>query len=97
MLILKILGKIILFPIFLIMCFIRIWVMLLSRVGVFAIALFYMLMAVLLIIQLVSQNWFGVGLAIGVSFVAFLPAFAMAAIDTLFEDICSYLGGVLVS
>lgn len=97
MIILKILAKIILFPIFLIMCFITTWVSILSKFGSFALGLFYLIMAFALIKTFSAHDWFGVGLYSAMSFMGFLVAFAIVAIEEACGGICDFLGKALAS
>ena len=97
MLILKLFAKIILFPIFLIVCFIRSWVDLLSKIGCVILGLFYLLMLVILIMYVLKKMWGAVAITVCISFGAFLITFAAVAVGMVLEEIGDKIGELLVS
>ena len=75
MFILKLLLKVILLPVFLMICFIRTWVEILSRIGCVILGLFYLVMLAIIIMYISKQMWGAVAILLGMSFVAFLVSF----------------------
>ena len=64
MFILKLLVKIILFPVFLMVCFIRTWVDLLSKIGCVILGLFYLIMLAIIIMYACQHMWGAVMIAL---------------------------------
>ena len=87
MFILKMLVKILLFPVFLMVCFIRTWVELLSRIGCVVLGLFYLLMLTIIIMYITKQMWSAVIISLVMSFGAFLITFAAVAVGMALEGI----------
>ena len=87
MFILKMLVKILLFPVFLMVCFIRTWVELLSRIGCVVLGLFYLLMLTIIIMYITKQMWSVVIISLAMSFGAFLITFAAVAVGMALEGI----------
>ena len=97
MFILKLLLKIILLPVFLMVCFIRTWVELLSRIGCVILGLFYLAMLVIIIMYVSKQMWGAVAISVGMSFGAFLLTFAAVAVGMALEGIGDKLSELLAS
>ena len=74
MFILKLLLKIILFPLYLMVCFIRTWVELLSKIGCVILGLLYFIMLAIIIMYVYHKMWGCVAIALGMSFIAFKRA-----------------------
>ncbi len=87
MFILKLLLKAILLPVFLMVCFIRTWVEVLSRIGCVILGLFYLVMIAIIIMYVSKQMWGAVAISVGMSFVAFMITFCAVAIGMVFEGI----------
>ena len=87
MFILKMLVKILLIPVFLMVCFIRTWVELLSRIGCVVLGLFYLLMLTIIIMYITKQMWGAVIISLAMSFGAFLITFAAVAVGMALEGI----------
>ncbi len=68
MFILRMLVKILLIPVFLMVCFIRTWVELLSRIGCVILGLFYLLMLAIIIMYITKQMWGAVVLSVIIFF-----------------------------
>jgi Ca2+/H+ antiporter len=87
MFIFKLLLKIILLPVFLMVCFIRTWVEVLSRIGCVILGFFYLVMLAIIIMYVSKQMWGAVAISVGMSFGAFLLTFAAVAVGMAFENI----------
>lgn len=87
MFILKLLLKAVLLPVFLMLCFIRTWVELLSRIGCVILGLFYLVMLAIIIMYVSKQMWEAVAISVGMSFVAFLVSFCAVAVGAALEGI----------
>lgn len=97
MMILKLLLKIVLFPVFLIMCFIKSWVGVLSKIGCVILGLFYLLMLVIIVMYISMKMWDAVIMGIVFSFAAFLVTFGAVAVGVAIEDITDKLSDILAS
>ncbi len=95
MLVFKLLVKIIMFPIFLMVCFIRTWVELLSRIGCVILGLFYMIMLAIIIMYIGKQMWGAVAISVAMSFGAFLITFAAVAVGMALESIGDKIGELM--
>ena len=97
MFILKLLVKIALFPVFLIMCFIKSWVGVLSKIGCVILGLFYLLMLIIIVMYISMKMWDAVFMGIAFSFAAFLVTFGVVAVGVAIEDITDKLSNILAS
>ncbi|MBO6240216.1 MAG: hypothetical protein J6O61_05165 [Butyrivibrio sp.] len=97
MFILKLLLKIALFPLFLIMCFIKSWVGVLSKIGCVILGLFYLLMLVIIVMYISMKMWDAVIMGVAFSFAAFLVTFGAVAVGVAIEDITDKLSNILAS
>ena len=97
MFILKLLLKITLFPVFLIMCFIKSWVSVLSRIGCVILGLFYLLMLAIIVMYISMKMWDAVFMGVVFSFAAFLVTFGAVAVGVAIEDITDKLSNILAS
>lgn len=97
MFILKLLLKIILLPVFLMICFIRSWVDVLSKIGCVILGLFYMFMFMVIIMYVRMKMWDAVGIAAALSFAGFLVTFAAVAVGVALEGITDKLSKILAS
>ena len=97
MFILKMFAKILLVPMFLMVCFIRTWVELLSRIGCVILGLFYLLMLAIIIMYITKQMWGAVVLSVIISFGAFLITFAAVAVGMALEGIGDKISEMLAS
>jgi hypothetical protein len=95
MFILKMFAKILLVPMFLMVCFIRTWVELLSRIGCVILGLFYLLMLAIIIMYITKQMWGAVVLSVIISFGAFLITFAAVAVGMALEGIGDKISEIL--
>ncbi|MBQ9305280.1 hypothetical protein [Butyrivibrio sp.] len=95
MFVFKLLVKIIMFPIFLMVCFIRTWVELLSRIGCVILGLFYMIMLAIIIMYIGKQMWGAVAISVAMSFGAFLITFAAVAVGMALESIGDKIGELM--
>lgn len=95
MFILKLVVKIIMFPIFLMVCFIRTWVELLSKVGCVILGLFYLFMLAFIIMYVSKQMWGAVAIAVAMSFGAFIITFAAVAVGMALESIGDKIGELM--
>ncbi|MBQ9305654.1 hypothetical protein [Butyrivibrio sp.] len=95
MFVLRLLVKIILFPIFLMVCFIRTWVELLSRVGCVILGLFYLLMLAIIVMYVSKHMWGAVAISVAMSFGAFLITFAGVAVGMALESIGDKIGELM--
>lgn len=97
MFILKLLLKAILLPVFLMVCFIRTWVEVLSRIGCVILGLFYLVMLAIIIMYVSKQMWGAVAISVGMSFGAFLISFAAVAVGMILEGIGDKISEILAS
>ena len=97
MFILKLLVKIILLPVFLMVCFIRTWVEVLSRIGCVILGLFYLVMLAIIIMYVSKQMWGAVAISVAMSFAAFLVTFAAFAVGMALEGIGDKISEILAS
>lgn len=97
MFILKLLLKIALFPIFLIMCFIKSWVGVLSKIGCLILGLFYLLMLGIIVMYISMKMWDAVFMGVVFSFAAFLVTFGAVAVGVAIENITDKLSNILAS
>ena len=95
MYILKMFVKLLLIPVFLMVCFIRTWVELLSRIGCVILGLFYLLMLAIIIMYITKQMWGAVVLSVIISFGAFLITFAAVAVGMALEGIGDKISEIL--
>ena len=95
MFVFKLLVKIIMCPIFLMVCFIRTWVELLSRIGCVILGLFYMIMLAIIIMYIGKQMWGAVAISVAMSFGAFLITFAAVAVGMALESIGDKIGELM--
>ena len=95
MLILTILMKIILFPIYLVVCFAKTWMDLLAKIGCVLLGIFYLLMLCIIIMLICRHSWVQLGIAIGFSFVGFLESMSLVAAGTLLEAIGDKIGELI--
>lgn len=97
MFILKLLLKVILFPVFLMVCFIRTWVEVLSRIGCVILGLFYLVMLAIIIMYVSKQMWGAVAISVAMSFVAFFVTFAAMAVGMVLEGIGDKISEMIAS
>lgn len=97
MFILKLLLKVILLPVFLMVCFIRTWVEVLSRIGCVILGLFYLVMLAIIIMYVSKQMWGAVAISVGMSFTAFLISFSAVAVGMALEGIGEKISEILAS
>lgn len=97
MFILKLLVKIILLPAFLMVCFVRTWVEVLSRIGCVILGLFYLVMLAIIIMYVSKQMWGAVAISVAMSFGAFLITFAAVAVGMALEGIGDKISEILAS
>lgn len=97
MFILKLLLKAILLPVFLMVCFIRTWVEVLSRIGCVILGLFYLVMLAIIIMYISKQMWGAVAISVGMSFGAFLISFSAVAVGMAIESIGDMVKRMLFS
>ena len=97
MMILKLLMKVVLFPLFLIMCFIKSWVGVLSKIGCVILDLFYLLMLIIIVMYISMKMWDAVFMGVVFSFAAFLLTFGAVAVGVAIEDITDKLSNILAS
>lgn len=95
MFILKLLLKAILLPVFLMVCFIRTWVEVLSRIGCVILGLFYLVMLAIIIMYVSKQMWGAVAISIGMSFLAFLVTFTVVAVGSAIESIGNKISEII--
>ena len=95
MFILKMFVKLLLIPVFLMVCFIRTWVELLSRISCIILGLFYLLMLAIIIMYITKQMWGAVVLSVIISFGAFLITFAAVAVGMALEGIGDKISEIL--
>ncbi len=97
MFIIKLLAKIIMFPVFMMVCFIRTWVGVLSKIGCVILGLFYLIMLAIIIMYACQHMWGAVMIALGMSFGAFLVSFSAVAVGMVLEGIGNKIGDFFVS
>ena len=101
MLILKILMKLVLFPLVLILFFLRIWVELLYKIGEVAFGLFCIVMLVIFAVNVWVmfkwQMWEPLVIDIGIAFVIYLGALGTTGIVMAFQALTDKLMELLVS
>lgn len=97
MFMIKLLAKIIMFPVFLMVCFIRTWVGVLSKIGCVILGLFYLIMLAIIIMYACHHMWGAVMIALGMSFGAFLVSFSAVAVGVLLDSISDKLSKILAS
>ena len=95
MFMIKLLAKIIMFPVFLMVCFIRAWVGVLSKIGCVILGLFYLIMLAIIIMYACQHMWECVMIALGMSFAAFLVSFSAVAVGMALEGIGDKIGEFL--
>jgi hypothetical protein len=93
----KLLAKIIMFPVFLMVCFIRTWVGVISKIGCVILGLFYLIMLAIIIMYACQHMWGAVMIALGMSFGAFLVSFSAVAVGMVLEGIGNKIGDFFVS
>ena len=101
MFILKILMKLVLFPLVLILFFLRIWVELLYKIGEVAFGLFCIVMLVIFAVSVWVmfkwQMWEPLVIDIGIAFVIYLGALGTTGIVMAFQALTDKLMELLVS
>ncbi|MBQ3797070.1 MAG: hypothetical protein II842_12500 [Butyrivibrio sp.] len=93
----KLLLKAILLPVFLMVCFIRTWVEVLSRIGCVILGIFYLVMLAIIVMYVSKQMWGAVAISVGMSFGAFLISFASVAVGMALEGIGDKISEILAS
>ena len=97
MVVIKLLVKLILLPVFLMVCFIRTWVEVLSRIGCVILGLFYLVMLAIIIMYISRQMWGAVAISAAMSFAAFLVSFTAVAVGMVLEGIGEKISEILAS
>ena len=97
MVLLKLLLKILLYPAYIGVCFIRMWVEMLAKIGCVILGLFYFVMLAIIIMYACKHMWGCVAISVGMSFAGFLISLATVAIGTMLEGIGAKLGDILAS
>lgn len=97
MFMIKLLAKIIILPVFLMVCFIRTWVGVLSKIGCVILGLYYLIMLAIIIMYACQHMWGAVMIALGMSFGAFLGSFSAVAVGMVLEGIGDKIGEFLTS
>lgn len=97
MFIIKLLAKMIMFPVFLMVCFIRTWVGVLSKIGCVILGLFYIIMLAIIIMYACQHMWGAAMIDLGMSFGAFLVSFSAVAVGMVLEGIGDKIGEFLAS
>ncbi len=97
MFMIKLLAKIIMFPMFLMVCFIRTWVGVLSKIGCVILGLFYLIMLAIIIMYACQHMWGAVMIALLMSFGAFLVSFSAVAVGMALEGVGDKMGEFLIS
>ena len=97
MFMIKLLAKIIMFPVFLMVCFIRTWVGVISKIGCVILGLVYIIMLAIIIMYACQHMWGAVMIALGMSFGAFLVSFSAVAVGMVLEGIGNKIGDFFVS
>lgn len=97
MFIIKLLAKIIMFPVFMMVCFIRAWVDVLSKIGCVILGLFYLIMLAIIIMYACQHMWGGIIIALGMSFGALLVSFSAVAVGMVLDGIRDKILGFLAS
>ncbi len=97
MFVLRFLLKILLFPVFIGVCFIRTWVGVLSKIGCVILGLFYLIMLAIIVMYASKHMWGCVAISIAMSFVGFMVSFATVAVGTMLERIGAKLGDIIAS
>ncbi len=97
MFIIKLLLKVILFPVFLMVCFIRTWVEVLSKIGCVILGLFYIVMLAIIIMYISMRMWDAALIAGAISFLAFFVTFGAVAVGVAIENITDKLSNILAS
>lgn len=97
MMIIKLFVKLILFPVFLIMCFIKTWAKVIARIGSMILGLIYLLMFIVIVFHFCRQEWTPMLFTIGMSFGLFLVSFCAVAVGVLLDNISDKLSKILAS
>lgn len=97
MFVLRLLLKILLFPAYIGVCFIRTWVDVLSKIGCVILGLFYLVMLAIIVMYACKHMWGCVVISIAMSFAGFMLSFATVAVGTMLEGIGNKLGDILAS
>ncbi len=95
MFILKLLLKAILLPIFLMVCFVKTWAEVLSKIGCIILGLFYIVMLAIIIMYVSKQMWGAVVISVVMSFVAFMIAFSTMAAGMVLDKISDKISELL--
>ena len=95
MFITKLLLKVILLPVFLMVCFIRTWVEVLSKIGCVIFGVFYLVMLAIIIMYISMRMWDAVLIAGLISFVAFIFIFGAVAVGAAIEDVANIISNIL--
>lgn len=97
MFVLKLILKIILFPVFIGVCFIKTWVEFLSKIGCVILGGFYLVMLAIIVMYAYKHMWGCVAISVVMSFAGFMVSFATVAVETILEGIGDRLGDILAS
>lgn len=97
MMIIKLFAKIILFPVFLITCFIKTWAKVIARIGSMVLGMIYLLMFIVIAFHFCRQEWTPMLFTIGMSFGLFLVTFCAVAVGVLLDSISDKLSKILTS
>ena len=96
MVIIKLFAKIILFPVFLITCFIKTSAKVIARIGSMVLGLIYLMMLIVIAFHFCRQEWTPMLFTIGISFGLFLVTFCAVAVGVL-DSISDKLSKILAS
>lgn len=97
MFILKLILKVVLLPVFVMVCFIRTWVDLLSRIGCVILGLFYLVMLAIIIMYACKHMWGCVAISVAMSFMGFFVSFLAIAVGAALEGIGDKIGDIIAS
>lgn len=95
MFILKMILKLLLLPVYLIVCFVKTWVDLLAKLGCIMLGLFYLLMLCIFIMLICQHQWVQLGIATAFSFAAFLASLLLVAAGTALDVIGDRIGDLI--
>ena len=96
MLALKLLLRLILFPVWLILTFLTVFTSLISKVGNLVMGLFYLYILIVVCVVIAEHAWLQLAIVMGISFAVFLVHFGALAAFELFASAKDKLLDVIV-
>ena len=84
------LKKILILPVALLVGFVSFWIELISKIGLFLVAIYNIGLLILMAVCVVHHDWLGVAIALGFSFGVFVICFAFTALNDFLKGLIGF-------